>query len=161
MKTHGTLYLAGPITGLTFDDATDWREGVRQELEPLGVQCLSPLRHKVYFRDTTDLLTATGYDELPLSCPRGLTTRDRWDTQRADVVLVNLLCAERPSIGTMIELGWADSRRIPIVIAMEKTNCHQHAMVREVAGYVLGDLDTALEVVKALLVPEPLATTGY
>jgi hypothetical protein len=35
-------------------------------------------------------------------------TRDRFDATRCDVLLVNLLGAERVSIGTMMEVAWAD-----------------------------------------------------
>jgi hypothetical protein len=51
-----------------------------------------------------------------MSKPKGLTTRDRWDAMRCDVLLVNLLGATKVSIGTVLEFGWADAMDIPIVV---------------------------------------------
>lgn len=41
-----SVYLAGPISGLTFDDAQDWRGHAATFLASRGVVGLSPLREK-------------------------------------------------------------------------------------------------------------------
>ncbi len=92
-----------------------------------------------------------------MSTSRGVITRDRYDSQHCDVMLVNLLGAERVSIGTMIELGWADSVRTPVVCAIEPTgNVHEHMMVQELIGFRVSTLTEALTVVKAILLPKKL-----
>ena len=119
----------------------------------MGVTGLSPMRAKKYLGKETSLKDS--YASHPLSTPKGIVTRDRWDATRADIVLVNVLGATRVSIGTMMELGWADAYRVPIVLVMESSgNPHDHGMVREVAGFVVPTLDEALAIVKALLPPE-------
>lgn len=145
-----TVYLAGPITGLTFDNATDWRMQAQGFLASRGIQGVSPMRAKEYLRDV-GALAALGYQDKPLSSPKGIVTRDRWDCTNADVVLVNLLGAERVSIGTMMELAWADSARIPIVLIMDEGNVHDHGMVREVAGFIVGTLAEGLDLTAAIL----------
>lgn len=42
-----TVYLAGPITGLTFEGCKSWREYAIAKLEPRGIRGLSPLRAKL------------------------------------------------------------------------------------------------------------------
>ncbi len=49
-----------------------------------------------------------------------------------------------------MEIAWADAARNPVVLAMESGNAHDHAMVREAAGFVVPTLDEALDVVVAL-----------
>lgn len=120
-----------------------------KELIPHGITPLSPMRGKLYLLQETSI--GDSYEESVLSCQKGITTRDRWDCTRADVLLVNLIGAERVSIGTMMELGWADAVRVPIVLAMEPENIHDHAMVREVAGFILPALPEAVHTVRALL----------
>src|SRR5688572_21568512 len=112
-----TVYLAGPITGLSFDGATDWRGHAQGVLLDRGIRGVSPMRAKEYLKSEKSL-KAAGYSQpdMPLSSAKGITTRDRWDCTNADVVLVNLVGAERVSIGTMMELAWADSARVPIVL---------------------------------------------
>jgi len=146
----GKVYLAGPITSLSWTDATVWRTHVASELEPLGIICYSPLRFKNYLSHLNNI--ADSYPEFGLSSPRGITTRDRWDAMRCDVLFVNFLGAQKVSIGTVMEIAWADSKRIPIVIAMEENNVHRHSMLVESAGYVCPTLEEAIHTTKALLI---------
>ena len=44
------VYLAGPITGLTFDGCTDWREYAKKSLAEAGIDGLSPMRAKDYLK---------------------------------------------------------------------------------------------------------------
>jgi len=152
-----TVYLAGPISGLNFEGATDWREAVAADLAAAGIKGLSSMRAKEYLRDAYDAAggfsaTCAEYGTLSsLSGPRGIMTRDRFDATRCDVLLVNLLGAERISIGTMMEVAWADLCRTPIVCAIEPGNIHDHAMLNEAIGFRVPSLDEALHVVKAIL----------
>lgn len=147
------VYLAGPITGLTYDGATDWRDHANAELAEFGIKGLSPLRAKEYLRQV-GALTGTGeeYAHLGvLSLPRGVTTRDRYDATRCDALLVNLLGAERVSIGTVMEIAWADLCRIPIVVTIEENgNPHEHMMIAEAIGFRVPTLDEAIRVIAAI-----------
>lgn len=143
------VYLAGPITGLSYGEATDWRSYAIQSLAKENIKGLSPLRCKEYLM--LEKKIAQKYDSFVLSTGKGITTRDRWDCLRCDVLLVNLLGAEKVSIGTMMELGWASSNNKPIVLCIEdQGNIHDHAMVREVCGFAVNSLDHGLEIVKTL-----------
>ena len=144
------VYLAGPITGLTFGGCTDWREYAQKDLATAGISGISPMRAKDYLR--SESIVGDSYENTVLSCGKGITTRDRWDTMNADLVLVNLLGAERVSIGTMIEFGWADAARNPVITVMEKEgNVHDHSMQREITGFRVETLEEGLNVAKAIL----------
>ena len=143
------VYLAGPITGQSYDGAVGWREAAQQQLAKLGIVGLSPMRGKYYLEGLPTI--GDSYEETILSAAKGITARDRWDCQRSDIVLVNFVGATKVSIGTCLELGWADSARRPIVVAMEKDNIHDHSMVREVTGFLCPTLAEALHIVEAIL----------
>lgn len=148
-----SVYLAGPIGGLHYKEATDWRYYAIEKLSELGIRGMSPLRAKHYL-SALPVISGTGeeYADMgPLSTQKGVTCRDRFDVRTCDVVLMNLLGAERISIGTMIEAGWADAFRVPIVLAIEPTNNHQHMMLREIAGFIVPSLDEAIHITKAIL----------
>jgi nucleoside 2-deoxyribosyltransferase len=146
----GSVYLAGPITGLTWNEAVGWREYVASVLRSDGITCWSPLRGKDFLQSVGRI--ADSYPGVhPLSSPAGIVARDRWDVQRADVVLANLTGTKRASIGTILELAWADSARVPVVGVWEEGNVHDHAMIRQIVPYVVRDLDHGLEVVRSLL----------
>lgn len=147
--TKPLVYLAGPITGLSYGGATSWREEAITELAKHGIVGLSPLRAKDYLLNETKL--ADEYDVV-MSTGRGITTRDRFDCTRADLVLVNLLGADRVSIGTVMELAWADLSRTPIVLCIDdEENPHEHAMIREVVGWRVNSVQAAIDVVIATL----------
>lgn len=148
-KKMKKVYLAGPITGTTYGGCTDWREYAIKELKKEGITGVSPMRAKTYLKKEEDI--ADEYT-TPLSCQKGITTRDRWDITSCDLVLANLLGAKGVSIGTVIELGWADLSRKPIILVMEEEgNTHDHAMIREIGGYRVESLDEGLYIAKALL----------
>ena len=164
-------YLAGPITGCSFDGCVDWREYAIKKL-PSEIVGLSPMRGKTYLEgvekiaDSYSYDAKTGYDIVKktsfahlssvMSCARGITTRDFNDCRRADVIIVNLLGAEKVSIGTVMELAWAKAFNIPVVLVMEeKGNVHEHAMISECVGFRVSTLDDAIDVVTMLLLPQP------
>ena len=135
------LFLAGPLTGISYGDALDWRKYVESKLPSDGI-AFSALRGKEYV--AKEAVLKDSYPEHLLSTPQGTITRDRYDVSRCDALLVNFLKADRVSIGTIMEMAWADAWRIPIILAMEKGNIHDHAFVRQVAGFIAGDLDEAI-----------------
>ena len=142
------LFLAGPLTGLSYEEALAWRAEVERKL-PSDIIAFSALRRKDYLSDETVLKDS--YAARPLSTPRGTITRDRNDVMRCDALFVNLLGAKQVSLGTMFELAWADLRRIPIIIVMEPGNVHDHAFVREVAGYVAQSIDEGIDIAVSVL----------
>lgn len=147
-----TVYLAGAIAGLCFKGATSWREYAKEELAKSGIVGRSPMRAKEYLSDVTRFSKdCRDYAGNALSSTKGITTRDRFDVMTSDVILVNFLGTTTPSIGTSIELGWADAFRKPVVMAIEPDNVHDHAIVKEIAGYQVPTLDEALAIVKAIL----------
>lgn len=157
MKGH-TVYLAGPIAGLGYDDAVDWRDLAIADLAQSGIKGLSPMRAKEYLRsverDVGFSATCEEYGQLsPLSSPRGIMTRDRFDATRCDVLLVNLLGAKKVSVGTVMEIAWADQCRTPVVCCMEAdgSNPHEHAMIGEAIGFRVPTLGEGLHVVRAIL----------
>lgn len=102
------------------------------------------------------------YDEFPLSTDQGITTRDRYDCMGADLVVFNLLGADRITIGTMIELGWADAARNPSILVIEKSgNVHDHPMVRQTTHFRVDNLEDAIAIAEiVLLAAKPTKPSG-
>ena len=147
------IYLAGPITGLTFEGATDWRDNVSKLLNSDKVECLSPLRGKDFLLNA-GVLHAGTYDGV-LTTGKAIMRRDYFDCTRASAVLVNLLEAERISMGTVMELGWCYQAQIPTVVIMEKNNIHNHVMVNEACTYTVTSMEEAIETIKFLFNETP------
>lgn len=145
------VYLAGPITGLTYDQGQDWREHATKAFSEYGILAYSPLRAKQYLR--TEGVLGGSYESNPLSTAKGITTRDRNDVLTCDLVLVNFLGADRISMGTCVEFGWADAFRKPLVMAIEPDNPHTHPMLEQIAGFRVPTLDEAIYISRRILLP--------
>jgi nucleoside 2-deoxyribosyltransferase len=145
------VYLAGPIAGLTYDEAIDWRDEAKRLLAP-EVAGLSPLRAKDFLRGT-GVIGTTPYDHV-LSSDKGIVARDRSDALRSDLILANFLDAPRSSIGTAVEFGWADAFRKPIVAVITPGSAHDHPFLRQLAGWVVETLSDACALARTILLPE-------
>lgn len=153
-----TVYLAGPISGLTYDEATGWRLQAQEQLAESGIKAISPLSSAVHLRNHKGLLTdceiVPGLECLvrAMSTPTGVVTRDKFYCLNTDVMILNLIGSKRVSIGSMVEVGWANARNIPIVLVMEETgNLHEHAFVTECCQFRTTNVNDALRIVKAIL----------
>lgn len=148
------VYLAGAITGCSYEGATSWREHAVKRLDDLGVSGASPLRGKDYLSHLDDIQddTAAEINDL-MSGPRGIMTRDHYDCTRSQVLLANLKGASRVSIGTVMEVAWAWHERIPVVVVRDRGDMHEHAMLNEASDFIVDDLDEAIHLIGLLLAP--------
>lgn len=159
------IYLAGPISGLSYGGATDWRESFTQKLFDMSngeVQCLSPMRGKrEYLKDVKEIADNYGHIDY-MASGQAITMRDRFDCKRADAVVFNFLGAKRVSIGSCIELGWADDGVKPCILVMEKEdstqfqqvkNLHEHSMVRHCTNLHVTNLDDAADALVRIFCP--------
>lgn len=143
------LYLAGPITGVSYEGCTDWRKYIASKL-PSHIKAVSPMRGKSYLKDEKEVKPS--YENTQLSSGKGIAHRDKFDAKRCDAILFNLLGAKKVSIGTMMEVGWGDDGIKPMIVVMEKEgNPHDHPMLREVAGFITDNLDEAIDLAIKIL----------
>lgn len=142
------VYLAGPITGLTYEQAQDWRLWFRRTC-PAPWACLDPLRGFEHLNDGTQL-PDTFQGEFDA------VARDLTDISSCDVVVVNLAGAERISIGTMCELGYARAKGKFIVTVLDGDsyyfggsvrNPHDHLFVRQMSDVVVAQLPEAIDAI--------------
>lgn len=148
------LYVAGPITGFSYENATSWRDDVAKKLEKYDIAVYSPMRAKEFLAGTPKLhAIMDGYQD-PMTSTKGIVCRDHQDCVKADVLFVNFLGATEVSLGTACELAWAYDRRIPIVVVAEPENIHvQHPFVVEMSDFIVRSIDEGLRIVKHILLP--------
>lgn len=169
------IYLAGPITGLDWKAATEWRKDLIQRFKDastgrINYIGLSPLRGKEYLEHETDI--KDGYAEHKMSSSKAITERDLNDVRRSDLVIVNFIGATRVSVGTVLEIGAARVLNVPIILIMDEPvfnqfgnetitlssggttnisyqnfnkNVHDHSMIRESAAIIASNVDEAYE----------------
>jgi nucleoside 2-deoxyribosyltransferase len=148
------IYLAGPITGLTHDEARyGWRKEF-QSLMPEWIHCNSPMRGKEFLKDHGVLSSGHDYPEHAMATSEGITTRDYNDVKNCDAMIACYLESAGPSLGTAAEFGYAHAHQIPIIAIGPADEINiRHLMLKRMAGYRLDTLEEAALIVSHLLTP--------
>lgn len=142
------IYCAGPIAGKSYTEATDWYFKLASAIQFSDIQLITPMRGKSFLQNEENLNHTYAH---VLASSKGITTRDRWDVMRCDAVCANLTNDQAISIGTMIELGWADAFKKPVIMICNENSIYDlHGMVSEIAGFKVRTLEEAAEVIMYL-----------
>lgn len=147
--TKPIVYLAGPIGGLTWEEATGWRDSITNLMPDF--ECRSPLRDL----DGLSIKDSCFVTDGKLSNSRGDSTfsfdklfhRDFQDTITADALLVNFIGAKRQSVGTVSEIAWAYLRNTPVFVAIDDGNLNNNVFL---TPQYTGQYPTLKETVNAL-----------
>lgn len=160
-----TVYLAGPIVGLSYEEA---RHGWRDEFDRLlhdsqdnafgwhwHIYSVSPMRGKDVL--SADQVVTPGIEYLmtdPIENAKGILARDTNDIKNCDLVVANLLDLKVRPIGTLCELGIAHALGKPVCIIMEKEGSPvHHGFVTGIASFWVDNLPDAVRVAQTLLTP--------
>lgn len=131
------VYLCGPISGCSDDEARNWRERAQTALRPETkaglVSFLDPMRRDYRGRE----------DE----CVTEIVEGDLADIRRADILLV---AHPRPSTGTDMEIRCAKAELGKVVIVWS-TEEHPSPWLRYHADVIVDSLGSALVEVRARL----------
>lgn len=159
MNNCPKVYLAGPIEGKTVGEAIGWRVRCTIYFEEYGVMGVSPLRGMDFL--SGEEYVRAPYAQHPMATSKAITTRDRNDVRTADVLLVNLLgMGSRISIGTMIELGWADVYQVPVVLVRRMDCISKHPIVDEIVGFETDNLEHAQNIVLTICNKSSIQTSN-
>lgn len=145
------VYLAGPIAARTYEGAVSWRESVRAALAP-DIGCLSPMRGKESIQFTPGLPGVEYHVRDVLVSHRTIVARDFSDVIRCDLVLMDLTLSG-PSIGTMVELGWAHACRKPVIAWIGAAEQPTHPFLSVLPSAFVATLEEAARVVRSFLLP--------
>lgn len=94
------VYLSGAVNGITWQQATDWRNHAVEVLESAGYTVINPLRERAATEVTS----------------RDIVNRDLRDITCSDIVLVEMDHAGIPYIGTAMEIRYAWEREKEIIL---------------------------------------------
>lgn len=148
-----SIYLAGPITGLSYREARfGWRQEFASYIDPTRIDVFSPMRQEGHLAEI-QTIEHKPYDGV-LSQAKAIVAKDKLDVKRADLIVAGFLGAKIVSAGSLIELGWADAwEKTTIMILEPHGNPHDRFFVTEVADFRVSSVREAAEVANAILLP--------
>lgn len=118
------IYLAGPMAGHSLSEINKWRVEFSAAMPP-GVRCHWPTRG----------ISQTGLQyQGTFTDPKLFTARDKFDVSRSSLVVFNFLGAQRASLGSYVELGWADAMGKVVLAAFTPGSENDHPMLRQMAA---------------------------
>lgn len=148
MNTKPRIYLAGPMAGLTIDEANKWRQYLANSYGGL-FEFVNPCRDKEELRKH-GAMTQFGYDDAFMCGNHAVFSRDTHDVLSCDGVLINFLGARQVSVGTIFEMGLAWGSRKPIVSVLEEGNPYDHIFTREASVECVSSVERGIQVVRSL-----------
>lgn len=108
------VYLAGPVDGVQREEALDWREGVSQHLNRVGISTFSPAH-------AFSVMYLGGDSPANKAVARAVTEINRYAISQSSVILA-YLPKDRTTIGTIREIEYAISIGKPVVALVERTD---------------------------------------
>lgn len=150
------VYLAGPISNVTYGSATDWRNTAARALADAGIAAFSPMRNKQFLAQHKGALPHGVVDHTsPLATPKGIMSRDRFDCINADALLINYSDAPTVSYGTAMEVAWANMKHKPIVVIGSPDNPNiSHPMAQEAINFRVDTLEEGIDLICQILLTE-------
>lgn len=145
-----TVYLAGPILGCDNMEANDWRRYVADKLAEHNIIGISPLRCEPLIGDRY----TTNYPDPKFGTARAIGSKNFFDLQTCDLTLAYLpipLPGRQQSFGTVCELAWAHALQKPSILVSNDPFIRDHPVLNTCAGWLLNDLDEAVDVCIGLL----------
>ena len=137
------IYTAGPVSGQSYEVVVGRFAEQVSRLELMGYNVLCPMTGKQYLRNELEF-KKHGYNDHPLSTNHAIKERDRWMVGQSDIVLADMTqCNGIVSIGTCMEIAWADELKKHTLVVMEEDNIHQHCFILECADLVFETMDDA------------------
>lgn len=137
-----TIYCARPMSGRTRDEIIVYYKRVGARLSDAGFKVFTPVYGKGYLRNLVS--TAALDRRAPVVTDRALKQRDQWMVRNSDVIFVNLIGATQVSIGSVMELAWADVFGVHSVLVLDKSDIHRHPIVLECADIIFPAEEEAL-----------------
>lgn len=144
------VYLAGPITNNTREEANEWRAATRERLWSHGIAGISPLRCEPLIGERYTL----GTPDPRFGTARAIASKNFFDVAACDVTLAYMpleLEKETLSLGTLLEIGWAFGLRKPVILATDDERLIRHPVVNSSVAWLVPTLSDAVDVVIGIL----------
>lgn len=152
-----SVYLSGPITGMDYGNARfGWRKTFADMLEE-GIGLLSPMRHEGHLAEMQQPMTVEALRRYEtenkhlFSHPVMIVAKDWLDIEQSTIVVVNLLGAEKPSQGTIWEMGYAAALGKQMVVVRDDGDTVHTSPFITTGNVVVPTLEDAANIVNSLL----------
>ena len=147
-----TVYLAGPIAGCTNGEARSWRNDASNFLRQFNLRGADPLRDESAptgkFSKAEDFANDSG-----VTLSRAIAGKNWLDVRMCDAMLAYVPLLDRPTYGTIWEIGAFYALQKPIVLVSDNPAVFNHPDIDISCSWKYEDLDEGLAKIVQLLGP--------
>lgn len=137
------IYLAGPISGLSYDEVTDFFTSKYEKLKDF-YDITHPMLGKDYLRNELEF-KAHGYGN-PISTNHSITLTDFWRVDQSDILFIDFSSGvDRVSIGGVAEMSRAFAKNKLIITVLPDNNIHNHAFILEMSTTIFKTNEEAID----------------
>lgn len=149
MTHRPRIYLAGPMAGLTIQEADAWRSDLIYGPDADHFEFVSPCRNKESLAGE-GTLTHHGYDDHFMCSEHTVFHRDTHDVRSCDGLLVNFLGSKKVSVGTVFEMSLAWELRKPVVAVGLIGSPYDHIFTRQASSATPETMEEGMMVIRSL-----------
>ena len=144
-----TVYLAGPISGCTREEANYWRDQCAKVLEDHGIEGRSPLRCEPLVGERYE----ANNPDPRFGTARAIASKNLFDVQTCDFTLAYMPKHLPFSKGTLVELAWAKALNKPTILVTDDPGTSGNPVVQACAGWIVTTLAEATDILIGVLAP--------
>ena len=149
MKNSFKIYLAHPMSGLSWEKVEKYYTKVIKTLDKMGYKTLHPMIAKKELTGT--IFNPHGEKNNPIITSHAITRRDHWMVRQSDIVFVDLTGAKNKSIGCISEIAVGYNSGEHTIGVMSKENIHQHVFLKEQLDIIFETYDEAIIYLEKLI----------
>ena len=144
-----SVYLVGPIGGLSYEDATQWRVEAREVLEARHWDVFDPMTGHESLKGEKDIGVGLGNAKfVENGC---IFHSDLFRINEADILLVNLLkLSPKQSVGTFFEYGYGYANKKMIITVTTDSYISKHPFIVG-SSIVVSSMEQAYELINNLV----------
>lgn len=147
------VYLAGPIAGQTGEKLLNSIAEKAAILTDIGYLVYQPMVGKSHIIPHTETYKSNGYEQFAVATNHSIFARDKWMVTQADIIVADLSTSgDRVSIGTMMEIAWANLQGKLVIVVLPDGNIHNHLFVLEAATHIFKNMDQVYDYLKELAI---------
>lgn len=137
--------MIGYISNNRLEECLEWRKKIREHFD-----VKSKWHGKLTFLDPLNGIDWESISENGLKCSipeKAFVKRDHKCVQIADLIIANLSVFgdSRPLTGTLFELAWAWSYKIPTIVITKDPNYLNHPFIQDTACLIVSSVEELLE----------------
>jgi len=144
-----TIYLAGPVGGLTEEEAKGWRKQFADDLKFYAeVKGISPLRAEPPTDGSYDIQNSANSGDECWGSPRAVASKNYFDVTHCDIVVAYL---PSKSLGTVVEMAWAFEMGKSVILVSDVPDIADHPLLMRCASWIVPTLEDAMVICTGMM----------